>query len=75
MIQERKKKMALENQRESFEINGGGERKMNFLNLLLEKQKIYKFSDVDIRYEVDTILMAVRSLPPLPPQLLPLPLP
>ncbi|EEB17117.1 cytochrome P-450, putative [Pediculus humanus corporis] len=58
IIQERKKKMALENQRESFEINGGGERKMNFLNLLLEKQKIYKFSDVDIRYEVDTILMA-----------------
>ena len=58
--------MALENQRESFEINGGGERKMNFLNLLLEKQKIYKFSDVDIRYEVDTILMAVRSLPLLP---------
>ena len=59
--------MALENQRESFEINGGGERKMNFLNLLLEKQKIYKFSDVDLRYEVDTILMAVRSLPPTPP--------
>lgn len=36
-----------------------GPSKTQFLDLLLEKQKIHNFSDEDVREEVDSMLMAV----------------
>ncbi|KAK6635661.1 hypothetical protein RUM44_000915 [Polyplax serrata] len=64
LIEDRKKQQQQQRESSVSESNAPvnleepAKKQTPFLDLLIEKQKIFKFSDTELRHEVDTILMA-----------------
>lgn len=67
LIEDRKKQQQQQRESSVSESNAPvnleepAKKQTPFLDLLIEKQKIFKFSDTELRHEVDTILMAVSN--------------